>query len=216
MLLPCSNPACTRANTLSGGQGSPAGHASGRGGYCVFALTPTRLPSRARLRHRLRPTGGSHTQAERHQRIALKLRIVHAAGHDDLAGTVNALSRDPRHIGALAGIVSRPRPGADGLRYPYSASSAANATCIESRGRPVCLREIQRADGCAVMVREDGFHGGTSGLLVPTLRVGTHVWDALRHAFSLLDDVTDIVLTGRGASQCAFHAERGNEGNAYR
>ena len=58
MLLPWSSPAWTSASTLSGGQSSPAGHASGRGGYSVLALTPTSSPSLTRLRHSDFPTGG--------------------------------------------------------------------------------------------------------------------------------------------------------------
>ena len=83
--------------------------------------------------------------AERDERVALELRIVHAAGDDDLAHAVDALGGDPADIAALAGVQLGRRPGGDELAIFVLRLRGRDASSAPAPGRPVGHGEAERA-----------------------------------------------------------------------
>ena len=100
MLLPWSKPAWMSANTLSGGQASPARpRFAAAAGYCVFALMPTRSPSLTRLPpQRFADRRQPVRMAERHERVRPGTAVVHALWR-----------RRPRRCGPCSRSKSRTR-----------------------------------------------------------------------------------------------------------
>src|SRR5262249_35029760 len=77
-----------------------------------------------------------------------ELAVVHAGGGDHLAGAVDALGGDPRHVGALAGVDLGGAAGADEVAVVVLGGAGPGAQDgVERAGGAVGHREAQGADG---------------------------------------------------------------------